>query len=290
MRRMDEIAAKRVLLDVELIALIALVLGVVGHALARRFAMRSDPVPASRDFDGFDLLLMFFPAMLFLLNPVLDVIPQTRDAGPAPVDADGAPDGAGLFSLFVNLGYFGFIGLMTYGIIEWVRNRRVVRLFGLARRSLPVIVVATILGGALSMVVCAWGLGNVSQVFLHGMFGELEMQEPVRKLRESDSAMQLTSAILLACVAAPLVEEFLFRGYMYGALKRATSPVFAAVVIGALFAVVHGNLPALIPLWGFSLLLCAAYEWSGCLWVPVGMHAFFNGANILLMVVPAPIQ
>jgi len=287
---MDEIAAKRVLLDVELIALIALVLGVLGYAVARRFAARSEPVPATRDFDGFDVLLMFFPAMLFLLNPVLEVIPQTRDAGPAPADADRSAASDGLFSLVVNLGYFGFIGVMTYGIIEWVRNRRVVRLFGLDRLSLPVIVVTTILGGVLSMVACAWGLGNVSHFFLQGMFEELELQDPVRKLQESDSALQLASAVLLACVAAPLVEEFLFRGYMYGALKRATSPVFAAVVIGALFAVVHGNLPALIPLWGFSLLLCAAYEWSGCLWVPVGMHAFFNGANIVLMVVPAPIQ
>jgi membrane protease YdiL (CAAX protease family) len=55
------------------------------------------------------------------------------------------------------------------------------------------------------------------------------------------------------------------------------------VIIGGLFAVVHGNLPALLPLWVFSLLLTIAYEATRCLWVPIGMHAFFNAANIVLM-------
>ena len=104
--------------------------------------------------------------------------------------------------------------------------------------------------------------------------------------QESNSVVHLVLSIVMACIAAPVVEEFLFRGYMYGTLRRLTNPVFAAVVIGALFAVVHGNLPALLPLWVFSILLSFAYEMTRCLWVPVGMHVFFNVANIVLMLMP----
>ncbi|MEM6915397.1 MAG: CPBP family intramembrane glutamic endopeptidase [Verrucomicrobiota bacterium] len=175
---------------------------------------------------------------------------------------------------------------MTFGIIEWVRNRRVVELFGLKRLSLSLVVIYTIFGGVASLVICGWAMGGLSQELMERVFTDLAAQESVETLRESKSVPFLILSIVMACIAAPLVEELLFRGYMYGAVKEATNPIFSAVVIGALFSVVHGNLPALIPLWAFSILLCLAYEWTRCLWVPIGMHAFFNAANIVLMTVP----
>jgi membrane protease YdiL (CAAX protease family) len=138
----------------------------------------------------------------------------------------------------------------------------------------------------ISLLICAWAVGEISNSYLEGIFGDLEVQEPVRMFQESKSIAHLSLSILMACIAAPVVEEFLFRGYMYGTLRRLTNPVFAAVIIGGLFAVVHGNLPALLPLWVFSILLCLAYEFTRCLWVPVGMHVFFNAANIVLMLMP----
>jgi cell division protein FtsW len=74
-------------------------------------------------------------------------------------------------------------------------------------------------------------------------------------------------------------------------LKHGFLPMFGVmVIIGALFAVVHGNLPALLPLWAFSILLCLAYELTGCLWVAVGMHLFFHAANIVLMLMPEGVE
>ncbi len=277
---MDELAAKQVLLDFELITLIALAVGVSFYALLRR-VRRHEPSLEPDDYDMFDLVLMFFPAILFLMNPIIEAV--TAASGNAkPVE----PPKNDIFSAFVNIGYFAFVGIMTCGIIEWIRNRRVVDLFGLRELSLPKILVISILGGVASMLICAWAVGEFSTSYLEGIFGELEVQEPVKMFQESSSIVHLSLSILMACIAAPVVEEFLFRGYMYGTLRRLTNPVFAAVIIGGLFAVVHGNLPALLPLWVFSILLCLAYEMTRCLWVPVGMHVFFNGANIVLMLMP----
>ncbi|MDF1823182.1 MAG: CPBP family intramembrane metalloprotease [Verrucomicrobiales bacterium] len=278
---MDELAAKQVLLDFEIIALITLFAGVIAFALVRRRGVSE--ALASPDFDGYDLALMFFPSLLFLSNPMIEVMVAQNGGGEKKAEGGGSELG----SLLVNIAYFFFVGVMTYGIIEWVRNRRVVELFGLKKLGLPLIVVYTILGGVASLVICAWALGGVSQVMLDRVFSDLAIQESVQTLQENQSALFIGLTIVMACVAAPVVEELLFRGYMYGALKRATNPVFAAVVIGALFAAVHGNLPALLPLWAFSILLCLAYEWSRSLWVPIGMHAFFNAANIVFMLIPS---
>lgn len=277
---MDEIAAKQVLLDFELIALIALALGVMFYAATGRWKRQEEPLE-SVDYDGYDLILMFFPAVLFLMNPIVEGVMAASNK-PIPIKE---PEN-GISSVVMNLGYFAFVGIMTCGIVEWIRNRRVVDLFGLRRLSLPKIVVITILSGVASLLICAWAVGDFSNSYLEGIFGDLEVQEPVKMFQDSSSNLHLALSVLLACVAAPLVEEFLFRGYMYGTLRRLTNPVFAAIIIGALFAVVHGNLPALLPLWVFSILLCLAYELTGCLWVSVGMHIFFNAANIVLMLMP----
>lgn len=280
---MDEIAAKQVLLDFEVIVLIALFAGIgVFSWFRRRVAAEGGE---KDDFDGFDLALMFFPALLFLFNPLLELY-----AAKSPAVDSGGSSGVSVYAMLINIAYFFFVGLMTYGIIEWVRNRSVVEIFGLRRLSFPSIVVFTIVGGVAAIVICAWALGNVSQSFLERVFTDLAAQETVEALQQSESTVQVAFSIVMACIAAPLVEELLFRGYMYGALKKATNPIFSAVIIGALFAVVHGNLPALLPLWAFSILLCCAYEWTRCLWVPIGMHAFFNGANILLMRFPEAFQ
>ena len=122
------------------------------------------------------------------------------------------------------------------------------------------------------------------------MFEGLQEQVPVRSLQQADSRVFLVVAIFSAVVAAPVAEEFLFRGYMYGALKNATGRLFASVMISLLFAVVHGNLPALLPLFAFSAILCFAYDFTGSLWVPVGLHVFFNATNIVLMLTQQPIE
>lgn len=278
---MDELAAKRVLLDFEIILLLALALGASFFMLRRR--VRPPENRPLSDFDGYDLVLMFFPALLFLLNPVLEVL---MAGAVEEKDPENPSPEVGPWGMLVNIAYFMFVGVMTYGILEWIRNRRVTELFGLKRLGLAPIVLYTIVGGFASLLICAWGVGTLSQGFLERIFEDLSAQEAVQSLQNSDSKIHLVLSIIMACVAAPFVEEMLFRGYMYGALKQATNPVFSMVIIGGLFAVVHGNLPALLPLWAFSILLCCAYEWTRCLWIPIGMHAFFNGANIILMLDP----
>ena len=279
---MEELAQRNIVLDFEVIALIALVLGVVGYSWGRFFLKREPD--ASSPFRAIDLVLMFIPAFFFLLMPLVQVL--------TPLEKDLAKEAekiGDLVSGMVNLGYFAFVMMLLYAILEWIRNIRIVDAFGLKRLSFPVILLISILGGIGAMIFCGALLGSVSQDFLGGVFSDLKEQAPVRDFRNSSSQIALAMKIAMACLAAPLAEELLFRGYLYGTLKRFTSPLFAAVVSAALFASAHANLPALLPLWGLAIILVISYEATKCLWVPIGIHAFFNAANIVLLLSSAPI-
>ena len=70
---MDELAAKQVLLDFELITLIAMALGVAFYVLLRRMRRQGESLELI-DYDMLDLVLMFFPAILFLMNPIVEAV------------------------------------------------------------------------------------------------------------------------------------------------------------------------------------------------------------------------
>jgi membrane protease YdiL (CAAX protease family) len=101
-------------------------------------------------------------------------------------------------------------------------------------------------------------------------------QEAVQILRgASGFSMQLAVA-LAACVGAPLQEEFLFRGLLYGSLKRYSGTALALISSSLLFGAIHMNLAAFLPLTILGFCFALAYEISGCLWVSILMHALFN--------------
>jgi len=97
-----------------------------------------------------------------------------------------------------------------------------------------------------------------------------------------DGHMRGTGMIFVsAALVAPLIEEFVFRGYFYATLKRYLGIGFAALLTSALFALVHVNLASLPALFYLALCLTLAYEWTGSLLVPITMHALFNTVSLV---------
>lgn len=82
--------------------------------------------------------------------------------------------------------------------------------------------------------------------------------------------------LLLAGGIAPLVEETIFRGLIYGWL-RAHMPIVVAVVISAaIFSAAH-VIPLLFPaLFVVGIILAVVYEYSGSLWTSILLHSIQN--------------
>ncbi len=120
--------------------------------------------------------------------------------------------------------------------------------------------------------------------YLQAFLGsEEQLQKVVKTLLETEDAQLKIVLVSTATIVAPLVEEIIFRGYLYPVIKRYSSRTFAAITISLLFAVVHANLPGMMPLFILALMLTLAYEMTGCLWVPMVAHALFNAIQVFLM-------
>jgi len=106
----------------------------------------------------------------------------------------------------------------------------------------------------------------------------------------ADTPVQLLLAVIAAVVMAPLAEELLFRGLLHRGLRQRMRAVPATLLSSVLFAVVHVDVAAsqplaLVGLTFVGVVLALAHERTGCLVVPVVIHATHNAITILAVVV-----
>jgi membrane protease YdiL (CAAX protease family) len=91
----------------------------------------------------------------------------------------------------------------------------------------------------------------------------------------------LAVAIPLVCLIAPLSEETIFRGFIYGWLRRRL-PVLPAVTVSAVvFSAAHLVLVLALPLFAVGVILALLYEYSDSLLPGALVHGLFNLVGIL---------
>jgi ABC-2 type transport system permease protein len=86
---------------------------------------------------------------------------------------------------------------------------------------------------------------------------------------------------VLAIVAAPLFEEFLFRGLIFRGLRRTTGAALAILGSAAVFALVHPPI-SVIPVFGLGIAAAISFQKSGFLLAPIFTHAVYNTVVIFL--------
>lgn len=87
--------------------------------------------------------------------------------------------------------------------------------------------------------------------------------------------------VLLAVVAAPLIEELIFRGFVFRIMRGAWSARGAILANALLFAIVH---PAMSfpPVFLLGLASAWLYARSGKLWACILLHAAYNAAILAM--------
>ena len=106
-------------------------------------------------------------------------------------------------------------------------------------------------------------------------------QAIVRFLLEHRGWKERLAVAAIAILAAPVTEELVFRGVIYGVVRKYAGRLAAIVGTSVLFALIHGHVPSLPGLLILAVALALIYEKTASLWAPVCLHAAFNGLTIV---------
>jgi hypothetical protein len=173
--------------------------------------------------------------------------------------------------LTTNLVWIAFCGAgaVTYGAMRLVYWRA--HTAGVPRvwaTGLPRALVWGIVGGIAASVA---GLLYIEVALALNLFPGLRRASLLPNL---DATLWLAA---IAIVAAPIFEEFIFRGLVFGGLRRSFGFIPAALASAAIFAIVHPP-PSVIPVFLMGLAAAFAYEQTRMLAAPMTVHALYNAA------------
>lgn len=239
-------------------------------ALVRQIVARPmlEPAPEERTFGLADVVLALVLGTLFLLNAV----------------TAAAQDG----KMVLRTNDLIFNGLISAAVFIFVvaflklRGRDVNSLGGFSRLSISrVLLTGTVL------IFAAYPFILFADLVTQRVLGGIPSKQGIVDLfTNSQTLEQRVLIIVLATAVAPIVEEFVFRFFLYGVLRRYVGRLAGLLVNAALFAAVHAHLPSAAPLFVLGVCFTLAYEWSGSILVSMTMHSLFNAFSLVALAFP----
>ena len=100
--------------------------------------------------------------------------------------------------------------------------------------------------------------------------------------------VELVAAYVVLVIATPFFEELIFRGILYGQLRRTLLPAWAtALAVSILFGLAHGQWNVGVDVFCLSLVACFLRERTGTIWPGVVIHTIKNGVAFWFIFVAA---
>lgn len=221
---------------------------------------------------------------LALLLPALYLQLQSDSAKRAATPPASCSDA--FFNALAPLGMALFVAVVRLDLWE----RRFSDAFGLppCRNPRLAFLAALLLG----MLLCPlfFAASGPLQTLFENLFGVADsVQHAVAALTTpSENPWPQRVSALCAFTLIPFGEELTFRALIYGGLRAGSVPG-AAVLSALFFAFAHLDILRFLPLFVLGLLFCLAWR-KGGLFASFGLHAGFNLANLLLILLfPEPI-
>lgn len=96
-------------------------------------------------------------------------------------------------------------------------------------------------------------------------------------------SLDIVYAFLVIVIIAPIVEEIVFRGYLYGSLRPRMPWWVAAVVVSVLFGMVHGQINVAIDTFFLSMVICYLRDRTGAIWSGIFVHSLKNALAFYIL-------
>ncbi len=139
------------------------------------------------------------------------------------------------------------------------------------------------------VVSLALGVGLVAA--MGALFPSIDIAE-AQELGGFENLVSLADrlmAFVSLVVIAPIAEELIFRGWLYGKLRAKLSGRFAMItamlIVSVLFGLVHGQWNVGVTVFAMSLVSCALREITGTAYAGILLHILKNCVAFALMFV-----
>ncbi len=134
---------------------------------------------------------------------------------------------------------------------------------------------------------------HISDIITTVFIGEIDKEQIAIKYLKSmlNSNLNLTIAVFLILIGAPLLEEYLFRGLLQTWLRKKLGSIYAILITSICFAFFHYsnsqgllNIPLIFTLFILSIYLGLIYEKSRSLFSSIFLHVTFNLINVIKII------
>ena len=165
----------------------------------------------------------------------------------------------------------------------WYFMKSKVRKDGLGLRGLPTwtdILLAPI--GYIASMVATMAVLLVIQAFVPS-FNLQETQDVGFRMESLYSNADKMVAFAALVILAPIAEELIFRGYLYGKLRTRLIAIPAIILVSVLFGLMHGQWNVGIVVGVVSIFLFIARDRTGTIYAGILMHMIRNGLAFYLL-------
>lgn len=137
--------------------------------------------------------------------------------------------------------------------------------------------VATALGFGFLIV-----LGILISLVADRVVGPKDVNNPILKEILSSGFVSIIACTLIYCIATPVLEETIYRGFLLASLASTMDWQKAVIISSAIFSAAHFSVENSIQLFIIGTVLGCSYCWTGKLSSPILIHSLYNALILFI--------
>ena len=126
--------------------------------------------------------------------------------------------------------------------------------------------------------------GFIADSVLRAFGIEPRQQDIISNLLNEDSLGVLAFMFFFGMLAAPIIEELLFRGFLQSAVRITCSRLQTILISGFVFALIHWNAHVFLQIFVLGFMLAYLFEKTGSLVAPITVHICHNTITLVFLI------